>query len=179
MLKEVIFSGFGGQGALLIGQVLAMAGVIEDLNATYRPTYGFEKRGGVAFCDVILSDEEIGTPVIENPEVAVIMDEASFKRFEPLVQKGGAMFYNTSLISSKPSRDDIKYFEVPCNDMAKELGNDKVANMILLGAYVGYSKAVAMDSVEAGLKEKLGHGKEKAIPLNRKALEMGAAIAAK
>ena len=73
MLKEVIFSGFGGQGALLIGQVLAMAGVIEDLNATYRPTYGFEKRGGVAFCDVILSDEEIGTPVIENPEVAVIM----------------------------------------------------------------------------------------------------------
>ncbi|MCI2061996.1 MAG: 2-oxoacid:acceptor oxidoreductase family protein [Eubacteriaceae bacterium] len=179
MLKEVIFSGFGGQGALLIGQVLAMAGVIEDLNATYRPTYGFEKRGGVAFCDVILSDEEIGTPVIENPEVAVIMDEASFKRFEPLVKKGGAMFYNTSLISSKPTRDDIEYFEVPCNDMAKELGNDKVANMILLGAYVGYSKAVAMDSVEAGLKAKLGHGKEKTIPLNRKALEMGAAIAAK
>lgn len=179
MLKEVIISGFGGQGSLLIGQVLAMAGVVEDKNATYRPTYGFEKRGGIAFCDVILSDEEIGSPVVEEPEAVIIMDERSFKRFEPLVKKGGVMFYNTSLVTSKPSRDDIKYYEVPCNEMAQEMGSDKVANMIMLGAYIGYSKAVAMDSVEAGLKKKLGHGKEKAIPLNRKALEAGAAISNK
>ncbi|MGI6204926.1 MAG: 2-oxoacid:acceptor oxidoreductase family protein [Anaerovoracaceae bacterium] len=179
MLKEAVFSGFGGQGALLIGQVLCIAATKEDLNALYRPTYGFEKRGGIAFCDVIVSDEEIGSPVVEEPEAAILMDERSFRRFEPQVRPGGAVFYNTSLIKSKPTRDDIKYYEVPCNDMARELGNDKVANMILLGAYVGYTNAVPMDAIVEGLREKLGHGKEKAIPLNRKALAAGAEIARK
>lgn len=104
MLHEIVMSGLGGQGALLIGQILAVAGTVEDLNATWMPTYGPEKRGGTAFCDVILSDEPIGSPVVDEPEAVVAMDAASFERFESSIAPGGKMIYNASVCTAAPAR---------------------------------------------------------------------------
>ncbi len=175
MLTEVVLSGFGGQGALLAGQILAMAGILEGNNATWLPTYGMEKRGGIALCDVILSDEKIGSPVVDEPPVVVAMDERSFLRYEDAIPKGGTMIYNSSLVQARCQRDDITYIAIPSNQIADELGSDKVNNMIMLGAYVAYSHVVSIDTVITALREKMGAGKEKLIPLNRKAMECGAA----
>ena len=177
MIKEVLISGFGGQGSLLAGQILALAGVKDDKNVTYRPVYGTEKRGGLAFCDVIIADEEIGSPALEETQSLVAMDENSFTKFEEIVSKGGSLIYNSSLVTSKPTRDDIRYIPVPCNELAEKLGSDKVVNMIILGAYLGAEDPLSMDKVEEALREEFGPGKEKIIPLNRKALEEGAALA--
>ena len=175
MLTEIVMSGFGGQGALLIGQVLAVAGTVEDLNATWMPTYGPEKRGGTAYCDVILSDEAIGSPVVDEPEIVVAMDESSFVRFQDVIVPGGVMIYNSSLCTSAPARQDIRYVPVPAGELAHELGNDKAANMVLLGALLAVRPMVAESSVEAGLREKLGPGKEKFIPMNLEAIARGRA----
>ena len=177
MIKKVLISGFGGQGSLLIGQVLAQAAVLDDKFSTYRPVYGFEKRGGIAYCDVIVSDERIGNPVLEETQALVAMDERSFTRFEELVIPGGVLIYNSSLVTSAPSRDDIRYIAVPCIEMADELGSEKVVNMIIFGAYLGSEDFISMDIIEEALREKMGPSKEKLIPLNRKALEEGAGLA--
>lgn len=177
MIKEVLISGFGGQGSLLAGQILAVAGVMDDKNVTYRPVYGTEKRGGMAFCDVIISDEEIGSPALEEPQCLVAMDESSFEKFESIVAPGGTVISNSSLVTSQPSRDDITYVNIPCNEIAKEVGSEKTVNMIMLGAYLGVSDFLPMDTVEAALREEFGPSKEKIIPMNRKALEEGAAAA--
>ena len=132
MLREMIMSGFGGQGALLIGQVLAIAGTVENLNAIWRPTYGPEKRGGTAYCDVILSDEIIGSPIVDEPEIVIAMDEHSFRQFEPAIVPGGLMLYNSSLCTSAPGREDIRYLPVPAGELAHQMGADKAANMVLL-----------------------------------------------
>lgn len=173
MLHEIVMSGFGGQGALLIGQVLAVAGTVEDLNATWMPTYGPEKRGGTAYCDVILSDEIIGSPVVDEPEIVVAMDESSFARFEHSVLPGGAMIYNSSLCTSAPARTDIKYIGVPAGEIAHELGSEKVTNMAMLGTLLGAYPLLKDSSVEAGLREKLGPKKEKLVLLNLAAIRRG------
>lgn len=177
MLHEMILSGFGGQGALLIGQILAVAGTVENLNAIWRPTYGPEKRGGTAYCDVILSDERIGSPIVDEPEIVVAMDESSFTRFEGEILPGGAMIYNSSLCAAPPARTDIKYIAVPAGEIAHELGSEKVANMVMLGTLLEAYPLVKETSVEAGLREKLGSGKEKLVPLNLTAVQKGRAYA--
>ena len=160
-------------------QVLALAAVIDGKHATYRPVYGFEKRGGIAYCDVIISDERVGSPVLEETQALVAMDDRSFTRFEELVIPGGTLVYNSDLVSSSPTRDDIKYIPVPCNDMAAGLGSDKVVNMIIFGAYLGIDEYNSLDTVEQALREKMGPKKENLIPLNRKALEEGMKLAGK
>ena len=177
MLKEVLISGFGGQGSLMAGQILAQAGVMDDKNVTYRPVYGTEKRGGLAFCDVIISDEEIGSPALEETQCLVAMDENSFTKFESLVKPDGLLIYNSSLVTSEGTRDDIRYLAVPCSELAEKLGSDKVVNMLILGAYLGAEDFLPMDTVEAALREEFGPGKERLVPLNRQALEEGAAQA--
>ena len=174
MLKEVLISGFGGQGSLMAGQILAMAGVMDDKNVTYRPVYGTEKRGGLAFCDVIISDEEIGSPALEETQCLVAMDDNSFTKFEGIVSAGGKLIYNSTLVTSQGTRDDISYIAVPCGEIAARLGSEKVTNMIILGAYLGAEGFLSMDKVEAALREEMGPAKEKLIPLNRQALEEGA-----
>lgn len=178
MLHEIIMSGFGGQGALLIGQILAVAGTVENLNAIWRPTYGPEKRGGTAYCDVILSDETIGSPIVDEPEIVVAMDESSFTRFEHDILPGGAMIYNSSLCTSVPSRTDIKYTGVPAGEIAHELGSEKITNMAMLGTFLGVYPLVKDSSIEAGLREKLGSKKEKLVPLNLAAIQRGKEYAA-
>ncbi|MBR0354020.1 MAG: 2-oxoacid:acceptor oxidoreductase family protein [Oscillospiraceae bacterium] len=175
MVEKNIFAGFGGQGVLLMGQLLAAAGMMEGKHTTWVPSYGPEMRGGTANCSVMLSDEEIDSPLITRPTSLIVMNRPSLEKFESKVVPGGSIFVNSSMIDLKVSRTDVNAYYVPCNDLAAELGNNKVANMIMLGAYLGKSKCVDVETVLEALLEKLGQKKAKLIPLNREALLRGAA----
>ena len=175
MLEKNIFAGFGGQGVLLMGQLLAAAAMKEGKHTTWVPSYGPEMRGGTANCSVILSDKEIDSPMVTQATGLIVMNQPSLEKFESIVVPGGTIFVNSSLISLKVKRTDVTAHYVPCNDIAAEMGNNKVANMIMLGAYLGYSKCVDIETVLKALLEKLGERKAKLIPLNREALLKGAA----
>ena len=175
MTREYLFAGFGGQGLLFSGKVLAYKGLIEDKHVSWLPSYGPEMRGGTANCSVMLSDQEIDSPLVTRPTSLVVMNRPSLEKFESKVVPGGSIFVNSSMIDIKVSRDDVNAYYVPCNEIAAELGNDKVSNMIMLGAYLGKSKCVEVETVLEALLEKLGQKKAKLIPLNREALLRGAA----
>ena len=175
MVERNIFAGFGGQGVLLMGQLLAQAGMMEGKNTSWIPSYGPEMRGGTANCSVMLSDQEIDSPLVTRPTSLVVMNRPSLEKFESKVAPGGAIFVNSSMIDIKVSREDVNAYYIPCNEIAAELGNDKVANMIMLGAYLGKSGCVEIESVLDALLLKLGEKKAKLIPLNREALLRGAA----
>ena len=174
MVERNIFAGFGGQGVLLMGQLLAAAGMKEGKNTSWIPSYGPEMRGGTANCSVMLSDDEIDSPLVTRPTPLIVMNRPSLEKFEDSVVPGGSIFVNSSMIDLKVQRTDVNAYYVPCNEIATELGNNKVANMIMLGAYIGKSKCVDIESVLEALLEKLGERKAKLIPLNREALKRGA-----
>ena len=174
MVERNIFAGFGGQGVLLMGQLLAAAGMMEGKNTSWIPSYGPEMRGGTANCSVMLSDQEIDSPLVTRPTSLIVMNRPSLEKFEDKVVPGGSIFVNSSMIDLKVQRTDVNAYYVPCNEIATELGNNKVANMIMLGAYIGKSKCVDIESVLEALLEKLGERKAKLIPLNREALKRGA-----
>lgn len=176
MLEELIIAGFGGQGVMSMGQLLTYAGMIEDKNVAYIPSYGPEMRGGTANCSVTVSDKEISSPIITEPSSVIIMNEPSLSKFENALQPGGLLIINSSLVNSKPSRNDVKCLEIPANDYAEKLGNSKVANIVILGAYIAITKVVTIDSVVESLKKVLPERRHKLIPLNRQALELGAEI---
>ena len=175
MEAQILIAGFGGQGVLLMGQLLAKAAMHEGSDVSWMPSYGPEMRGGEANCAVVISDEPIGSPLVSEPPVAMIMNRPSMDKFEPIIAAGGTLLYNTSLIDRKPARADIRAIEVPCNEIADKLGNSRVANMVMLGAYVALTKVVQVDSLVEALRATLGSGKEHLIPLNRQAIEAGAA----
>ncbi|MBQ4425194.1 MAG: 2-oxoacid:acceptor oxidoreductase family protein [Lachnospiraceae bacterium] len=175
MTERNIFAGFGGQGVLLMGQLLAAAGMMEGKNTSWIPSYGPEMRGGTANCSVTLSDQEIDSPLVSRPTSLIVMNRPSLEKFESKVMPGGTIFVNSSMIDIKVTRNDVTAYYVPCNEIAAELGNDKVANMIMLGAYLGKSGCVDIETVLEALLEKLGQKKAKLIPLNREALLRGAA----
>ncbi len=175
MLEQNLFAGFGGQGVLLMGQLLAYAGMLEDKNVSWLPAYGPEMRGGTANCSVNISDEPIGSPVVSKATTVVAMNLPSLVKFEPAVQKDGYLFINSSIIERKAERDDVQAYYVPCNEIAEELGNAKVANMVMLGAYIGKTKCVSIDNVLEALRYKLGEKKAHLVPLNKEALLRGAA----
>ncbi|MBQ7145596.1 MAG: 2-oxoacid:acceptor oxidoreductase family protein [Lachnospiraceae bacterium] len=174
MVERNLFAGFGGQGVLLMGQLLAQAGMMEGKNTTWVPSYGPEMRGGTANCSVTLSDEEIDSPLVTVPTALVAMNRPSLEKFEKIVAPGGSIFVNSSIVDIKVQRTDVKAYYVPCNEIAAQLGNDKVSNMIMLGAYLGQSKCVEIETILEALLEKLGEKKAKLIPLNREALLKGA-----
>ena len=128
MNKEMIFAGFGGQGVMLMGQILAYAGMLEGQQVSWFPAYGPEMRGGTANCSIIIGDEPVGTPIVTEPSVVVAMNLPSLDKFEPMLPVGGTLLINSSLIDRKPHRTDVKTHFVLCNDIAQELGNLKVAN---------------------------------------------------
>lgn len=175
MLEQNLFAGFGGQGVLLMGQLLAYAGMLEDKYVSWLPAYGPEMRGGTANCSVNISDEPIGSPVVSKATTVVAMNRPSLDKFEPAVQPGGMLFINSSIIDKKAERDDIRVYYVPCNEIAEELGNGRVANMVMLGAYIAKTKCVDIENVLVALLNKLGEKKAHLIPLNREALLKGAA----
>ncbi|RMG97509.1 MAG: 2-oxoacid:ferredoxin oxidoreductase subunit gamma [Candidatus Dadabacteria bacterium] len=178
MHHDVIMAGFGGQGILMIGNLLAVAGLRHGLRVTFFPAYGVEMRGGTANCTVTLSDQEIGSPVTARPLGLVAMNEPSVVKFGPRVRAGGVVVINASIVSDDAfQRDDVRAVRVRCNDLARELGDPRTASMIALGAYVTASGVVPVDAVAEALAEVLPEKAHKLIPLNRKALEVGASQA--
>ena len=173
MNKEMIFAGFGGQGVMLMGQILAYAGMMEGQQVSWFPAYGPEMRGGTANCSVIIGDEPVGTPIVTDPSVIVAMNLPSLDKFEPMLSAGGTLLINSSLIDREPHRKDVKVILIPCNDIAKELGNMKVANMVMVGAIIAASGVVAIDSVLTVLAKKIFKNKPKVMPINEQAIRKG------
>ncbi len=174
MILEAVFAGFGGQGVMLMGQLLAYSGMYEGKNVSWFPSYGPEMRGGTANCSVVVSDAVIGSPVISEPEVLVAMNRPSLERFEGMVKSGGTIFYNSSLINIQPKRTDIRAVAIPANDIATELGNSRVANMVVVGAILKATGIVHIDTVMNVLTEKVLTGKKHdLVAVNRAALEKG------
>lgn len=176
MQSEVMFAGFGGQGILLSGKVLAHAAMAEGLEVAWVPSYGPEMRGGTAYCTVVISDHPIGSPIIKNPLHLVAMNLPSLEKFAPDVKPGGVILINSSLIPIEAGRDDCDALKVPAVDIAKKLGNAKAANIVALSAFVARSGVVSMDALRTCIEEEF-RKKPKLIPLNLKALEAGAKAA--
>ena len=175
MLEQNIFAGFGGQGVLLMGQLLAYAGMLEDKEVSWLPSYGPEMRGGTANCSVVVSDSPVASPIVTMATTVVAMNRPSLDKFEDSVLPDGKLFINSSIIDKKSDRGDVEVYYVPCNEIAEELGNPRVANMVMLGAYIEKTKCVDFESVLQALLYKLGEKKAHLIPLNREALNNGAA----
>jgi len=176
MLDEIIIAGFGGQGVLLMGRLIAYAGMLERKKVAWMPSYGPEMRGGTANCTVIVSSEEVASPVVPNPMTLIAMNKPSLDKFEPEVEKGGTIIINESLISQDVKRSDVKVFKVSANEIANELGNLRVANMVALGTYVAARKSVKKETIFRALEQTLGKKSEKLVELNKKAIEKGEKI---
>jgi 2-oxoglutarate ferredoxin oxidoreductase subunit gamma len=173
VLIKTIFSGFGGQGVLSMGYTLASAAMLEGKHVTYFPSYGVEVRGGTANCTVAVADEEIASPVASDPEFVVAMNQPSFARFQSILQSGGLIFVNSSIVDVSSARGDIEIVAVPTSELAEKIGTIRVANMIMLGAFIRLSNIISFDFMIKNLAAILGEGKSKLIKLNKEALEMG------
>ncbi len=176
--EEMILAGFGGQGIMLMGQLLAYSGMIENLNVTFFPSYGPEMRGGTANCTVVVSSEQVASPVVSRPSVVAALNTPSLDKFEPMLREGGLLVINSSLCSRGSKRGDVRVVEVPATTIADELGDGRVANMVVLGVLLEATKIVSLDSVLQSLRKVLPERRHNLIPLNEKALHRGMAIAA-
>ncbi len=180
MEQKVIMAGFGGQGVMAIGRLLAYAGMIEGKNVTWMPSYGPEMRGGTANCAVVVSEEEVGSPLIsKDGTAAIVMNLPSMAKFEKELIPDGKLIINSSLINIEPTRKDLDVYYIEANELAAELGNSKVANMVMLGAYLEVTKAVKAESVLQAFVKVFGEDKADLIPLNKEALMKGAQAAKK
>ena len=173
MLHEVIIAGFGGQGIMSMGQLLASAAMLEKKEVSWLPSYGPEMRGGTANCTVILSDNKIGSPIISSPNCTIVMNKPSLDKFKSLTAKNGLLIYNSSLIDAEIERTDLTIIAIPANDIANQIGNSKVANTVTLGAFIGATNAVHIDSVIKSLEKILPQNSEELLIQNKKALEKG------
>jgi 2-oxoglutarate ferredoxin oxidoreductase subunit gamma len=167
---KLIIAGFGGQGVMLIGQMIAYAGMLEGKEVTWMPSYGPEMRGGTANCTVIVSDKKINSPIVSEATSVVAMNLPSLVKFEDMVAPGGNLFVNRSLIKEKPGRDDIDVYFIDANEIAAGLHNDKVANMVILGAVVRTTGIVQLESIEKVMDKLFIGNKSKLILLNKQAL---------
>jgi 2-oxoglutarate ferredoxin oxidoreductase subunit gamma len=171
---NLIISGFGGQGVLVIGNLLSYAAMMEQKQVTFLPTYGVEMRGGTASCTVVISSEEIGSPIVESPHAAIVMNLPSLVKYQDRVLKEGLLLFNSSLIDPKEAtRSDVETLPVPVNQIALENGNPKLANMVALGAFVEKTKWVQMASIFESLSRVLDQRYHHLIPANIKAIEQG------
>jgi 2-oxoglutarate ferredoxin oxidoreductase subunit gamma len=173
MTHQIIIAGFGGQGIMLMGQLLAYAGMLEGKNVSWLPSYGPEMRGGTANCNVIISDEPVASPIVAEATAVMVMNRPSLDRFENAVMKDGVLLVNSSIIDKKASRDDIEVLYIPANEIADWLGNGRVANMVMLGSYIAKTGAVSSVSVIESLKKMLGPSKGHLIRVNEEALLKG------
>ena len=172
MQNDVVCAGFGGQGVLLIGKVLAYAGMKAGKEVSWFPSYGPEMRGGTANCTVVISDKPIGSPVIQHPRSLIAMNLPSLDKFEPMVRDKGFVLINTSLVNREPARDDLIVLKVPASAIAIEEGSPRAANMVALGAYVGGTGVVEPEVVEGILEQEFGK-KPKVLEINLKAFRRG------
>ncbi len=173
MLIKTIFSGFGGQGVIMMGYLLATAGMYEEKYVTCLPSYGAEVRGGTANCTVVISTEEIASPVASEPEFAVLMNNPSLIRFQNQVQSGGTLFLNSSMIESRPIRGDLEIYEIPVNDLAKQFSGDRGSNIIMLGAVIKKTGLVSLETMNRTLKDIFGNKNPAVLKSNKAALQLG------
>jgi len=175
MQQEVIIAGFGGQGVLFAGQLLAYAGMDAGKDVTWIPSYGPEMRGGTANCTVVISDDEIGSPFVKNPAAVLAMNLPSLDKYENLVKTGGVLVVNTSMVNRAVTRDDITVVSIPANEIAEEVGSKRAVNMVMLGALLGNSDILSLGELETALEDHLPERHQKFMPANKAALREGAA----
>ena len=176
MKKEIIISGFGGQGVLSMGKILAYSGLMDDKELTWMPAYGPEQRGGTANVTVIVSDEKISSPILSKFDVAVVLNQPSLEKFEPKIKAGGILIYDGFGIINKPTRKDITIYRIDAMDKAAEMKNAKVFNMIVLGGLLKVAPVVSTKGVEKALRKTLPERHHDMIPINMQAIEEGGKI---
>jgi 2-oxoglutarate ferredoxin oxidoreductase subunit gamma len=176
METNLLIAGFGGQGVMLLGKLISSAACENsDKDVTFFPSYGAEQRGGTANCYVVIADEEIGTPMGDEMDDLIVMNGPSLERFLPALKPGGTLFINSSIVKGNISRDDVKVVAAPVTELALAMGNAKVLNIIMLGAYIGYTRVLPDEAVERSILQLLGK-KADLIPLNKEAFAKGLAI---
>lgn len=173
MTQEIIISGFGGQGIVSSGIILGYAGLVENKNVTFFPSYGAEMRGGTANCSVVISTDPVASPIVANPDVVIIMNEPSLARFEPALKPGGLLFYNKTLIKSQPKRTDITIIPIEANAIAEEIGQGRIANMVMLGALIKKTGLLKIETLKKAQRDRFGKATKEQLALNDKALERG------
>ena len=176
MKKEIIISGFGGQGVLSMGKLLAYSGLMEDKEVTWMPAYGPEQRGGTANVTVIVSDERISSPILSKYDIAIVLNQPSLEKFEPKIKPGGILIYDGFGIINPPTRKDITIYRIDAMDKAAEMKNSKVFNMIILGGLLKVAPVVSNKGVEKALFKTLPERHHALIPLNMQAIEEGGKI---
>jgi 2-oxoglutarate ferredoxin oxidoreductase subunit gamma len=173
MTEEIIIAGFGGQGVLSMGKILAYSGIMQDQEVSWMPSYGPEMRGGTANVTVILSDERLSSPILHDFDTAIILNQQSLDKFEKSVKPGGVLLYDPNGITRHPERKDIKIFKVEAAEEATKMQSAKTFNMIVLGAYLKIKPIVKMENVIKGLKKSLPERHHHLIPMNEKAITRG------
>ena len=177
MKEEIIIAGFGGQGVLSMGKILAYSGLMDDKEVTWFPAYGPEQRGGTANVTVILSDEKISSPIVDAYDIVIALNQQSLDKFAPKVKPGGILIFDTNGIHKQPARDDIKIYPINAMDATLELGNPKAYNMVVMGSLLELMPyKIPMEMVIKGLKKSLPERHHKLIPLNEEAIEKGRAL---
>jgi 2-oxoglutarate ferredoxin oxidoreductase subunit gamma len=172
-LKSTLIAGSGGQGILLLGKLFAQSVMLAGKNVTWFPSYGAEIRGGTANCTVIVSDEMIGSPIVSNPDMLVVLNEESKTRFEGRIRHGGTMIMNSSAIKSEPEREDIRVLRIPASEIADSLGNKKSANMVMLGALLAQNPSFSLDTSLKVLEQAMAEKKKDDVEKNKKAIIKG------
>ena len=173
MTEEIIIAGFGGQGVLSMGKILAYSGIMQDQEVSWMPSYGPEMRGGTANVTVILSDERISSPYLKVFDTAIILNQQSMDKFEKSVKPGGILLYEPNGISHHPTRTDIQIYQIEANKIATEMGNKKIFNMVVMGAFLKIKPVVELENVIEGLKKSLPERYHDLIPLNKEAITIG------
>jgi 2-oxoglutarate ferredoxin oxidoreductase subunit gamma len=173
MKEEIIIAGFGGQGVLSMGKILAYGGIMQDQEVSWLPSYGPEMRGGTCNVSVVLSDNKISSPILSRFDTAIILNQQSMDKFENQVKPGGLLIYDTNGITRHPERKDIKICRIDAVEEAAKLGNAKAYNMVVLGAYLKMKPVVTMDNVIKGLKKSLPPRRHNLIPMNEQAITVG------
>ena len=179
MLNEILIAGSGGQGVMLMGQLLAYGAVYEGLEVTFFPSYGPEMRGGTANCTVVIADEEIGSPLVRNPKAVIALNLPSLDKYERMVVAGGVLVANASLINRGPSRTDIKSVFIPANEIAESTGNKRLLNMVALGAMLEALPVLPLEAIKQALTDHLPERHRRLLPENFQALHEGADFAQK
>ncbi|MDP3399372.1 MAG: 2-oxoacid:acceptor oxidoreductase family protein [Bacteroidales bacterium] len=173
MKEEIIIAGFGGQGVLSMGKILAYSGIMQNQEVTWMPSYGPEMRGGTANVTVILSDKKISSPILSNFDTAIILNQQSLDKFESQVKSGGLLIYDPNGITRHPVRKDITVCTIDAVDISANLGNSKAYNMVVLGAFLKKKPIVTLENVIKGLKKSIPERHHSLIPMNEKAISIG------
>ena len=173
MLVKTVFSGFGGQGVLMMGYILALSAMRDGMHVTYLPAYGAEVRGGTANCTVSISDEEIASPVASFPDYVIALNKPSLIRYEGQLKSRGTLLLNSDLIDIDPERRDIEIFKIPANTIAKKLRSERTVNIIMLGAFAAATNIISIDSLRNGLTEVIKTKSARQVETNRKGLQLG------